>query len=224
MLYPQHGNILDQEIISVAPEIIRDRISRQGVKVHQLLRSAPLRPVLHPGVGVGIQVVDEGQVVGAGGDGGVVRQHTEEHLQQVAAVEGAEHRGAEVVGGEEGPRGHGGGDGRGEVEERTPRQREGEVAEDGGQALELRIDVVQEAGPEGRPIEDSLGVGGNELVDLGLVGVVEEEGLEVGGELVGGRDVGLEEREECSFVFLVADYEGYFGVFPACYCEFGRLG
>jgi hypothetical protein len=49
-------------------------------------------------------------------------------------------------------------------------------------------------------------------LNLGNGGVLKEVGEQVAHDVAGGGDVRLGEREECAFVFLVADYERDAGV------------
>lgn len=64
-----------------------------------------------------------------------------EREEQVAGVEGAQYGDAVQVGGEVGPSGDVGAGERAEVD--PPGQREGEVAEEGGEPLVLGVDVVE---------------------------------------------------------------------------------
>lgn len=109
----------------------------------------------------------------------VVRKDTVEHLQQVRGVEGAQDRGAVVVGCEVGPRFHVWVYLRGGFEEQAACEGECQVPNDGGDFLELRIPVIQQAGAEGRAVFGDGLVGADELVDLRGLRVIEEDSREV---------------------------------------------
>ena len=225
-------NISLNPVIRIAPEIILQvaRIVRK--ELHQLPLLLPLGPLLcdlalrrgAAGSVVRIEVIHKVGVVALDALAGVVGQDAVEHLEQIGAVEGAQDRGAEVVRGEVGPGGHGGVDGHGGVEEDAPGQSENQVAEDGGQTLEARVDLVKNTRAEGRAGRQQRGVGRDESLNLRLGCVVEEDVVEVADQLGGGGDVALEEREERSLVLLVADDHGHRGVLLLEHKLIGALG
>jgi hypothetical protein len=50
-----------------------------------------------------------------------------------------------------------------------------------------------------------------------------EIGVKIAYEIGGGNDVGLVEGKECALVFLVADYEGDFGILLVLYKDVWRF-
>ena len=211
--HPQRVDIRLQEIIRVRPEVVvQDPVSVR-LELDELLRSAPLRPAGQRNTDVGIQIVHKVEIIPADALGSIVRQHPVEHLQDIAPVEGPQDGRPVVVRREVGPRFHRRVDLRGRLEENPPREGEGQVAEDGADALELRVPDVEQPRAEGTAVFDHVLVGAHELVDLCGARVVEEDGGEVGGDFARRGEVCGEETEERAFVLLVADYEGHFCVF-----------
>lgn len=75
------------------------------------------------------------------------------------------------------------------------------------------VDIIEETGTERRAGGGVVGVEGDKVGNLGAGRVLEKVSMDVIDELIGGCDVGLGEREECAFVFLVADDERDISVF-----------
>ena len=212
-LYPQRVDIRLQEIIRVGSEVVIQHPITIRLELNELLRNAPLRPTRQAHPHIRIQIMHKIKIIPANRLGSIIRQHPVKHLQDIAPVERTENRRPVVVRREVGPRLHRGADLRGRLEENPPREREGQVAEDGADALELRVPDIQQARAEGAPVLDHVLVRADQLVDLRGARVVEEDGGEVGGDFARGGEVCGEEAEERALVFLVADYEGHFGVF-----------
>ena len=212
-LYPQRVDIRLQEIIRIGSEVIIQHPITVRLELNELLRNTPLRPTRQRNTNVRIQIMHKIKIIPANRLGSIIRQHPVKHLQDVAPVEGPQNRRPVVVRREVGPRLHRGADLRGRLEENPPREREGQVAEDGADALELRVPDVEQPRAEGTAVFDHVLVGAHELVDLCGARVVEEDGGEVGGDFARRGEVCGEETEERAFVLLVADYEGHFCVF-----------
>lgn len=218
------SHVSPHELKSLLSKVIRRQTEAVRPKVHQLAALVPHWPVdqlgrpAAPGPAgpvVGIEVVGEVQKVRQGRGGRVVVGLPVERLQDVAAVHGAQRRRAPVVRRQVRPAGHVGRGARGEVEGGAALEREDEVAEEGGHALELGVEVVVGAA---RVVGGAGGgvvrVQADQPRDVG-VGVGQVELAEVALQLGGRADVGGEEGEERAFVLLVADDVGDFGVSAA---------
>lgn len=222
--HPQRIDIRLQKIVRIRPEVIIQHPITIRLELNQLPRRAPLRPTRQANPHIRIQIMHKVKIVPADALRRVVRQHPIEHLQDIAPVERPQNRRPIVVRREVRPRLHGGVDLRGGLEEHAPRQREGQVTQDGADALELRVPDVQQARAEGAAVLEHVLVGADQRVDLGGAGVVEEDGGEVGRHFARGGQVRGEEAEQRALVFLVADDEGYLCVLAGCDAELGALG
>ena len=193
--YPQRVDIRLQEIIRVRPEVVVQNPVTVRLELNELLRSAPLRPVRQRNTDVRIQSMHKVKIIPANTLRSIIRQHPVKHLQDIAPMEGTENRRPVVVRRKVGPRFYCGIDLRSGLEENPPREREGQVAEDGADALELRVPDVEQPRAEGTPVLDHVLVGADQLIDLCGARVVEEDGGEVGGDFARGGKVCGEEAE-----------------------------
>lgn len=202
-------------LVRPLPEIIRHQanIVRIDLQQRPIIRIPP-RPIRIPaGRRVRIQIVHERIIVRPRRRARIVGEEAVEDIQDVAGVEGAQQRDVVVVAGRVRPRRRAR-VGRVGVRQEAPMRRgEGQVADDGGQTLVLRVELVVEAGVEGRALGRVVRVLGQEAGDLGGALVVEEDGREVLGELGLCGDVPLHKGEDGAFVLLVADDEGHGRVF-----------
>lgn len=88
------------------------------------------------------------------------------------------------------------------------------VAQDGGQALELAVHVVEGICAEGRAGGRVVWVGVDEALHHGRRRLREVELVQERDELGAGAEIGLSEGEERALVLLVPDDEGDFGISP----------
>lgn len=168
LLDVQHGGVSVDDVKGRLAECVGEQSGVCSAKVNQLRVArdiGPLRPRNEGGDscdGIGIEIVDEADVICHNGVRGDRRDQVVVIFKDIAGVEGAKDGRSVEVCAEIRPSRNGVGDLR-KVD--TTGEGEDDVAQDCGQTLELGIDFVQIARAERAAGKCIVGVGRNKIVD-----------------------------------------------------------